>query len=95
MSIRFPDFSVLFHRSVDRHGPEQRGGVVATPEHAHAQAAAIAQENERRRTVIERGQEADRAVLRRQRERERRGRSGASGTGKSSNEKGRHVDLKA
>lgn len=91
VSIRFPDFSLLFHRSVDRHGPEPRGGVSA-PEQAHAQTLAIAQENERRRVTIQQGREADRARLTRQRE--RRGRKGPP-PGEEGKAKGRHVDLQA
>lgn len=92
MSIRFPDFSVLFHRSVDRNAPQQQGGALPTPEHAHLQAVQMAQENERRRAVIEQGREADRAALERRRERERKS---GRGTKSANREKGRHVDLKA
>lgn len=92
MSIRFPDFGVLFHRSVDRSGPKLQEGAFPPPEHAHLQAARIAQENERRRTVIEQGREADQTTLRSRRERERKAGKDRRSSGK---EKGRHVDLEA
>ena len=51
---------VLFHRSADQKAPEQRVGVYPTPELLHTQAEKIKQENERRRTTVERGRGTDR-----------------------------------
>lgn len=76
MSIRFPDFSVLFHRSTQTSSARQQTGMVPTPEFMHAQAAGIEQENERRRTRVARGDEvAGRALDPRKRERETGGQS--------------------
>lgn len=90
MSIRFPDFGVLFHRSADQKAPEQRVGVYPTPELLHAQAEKIKQENERRRTTVERGRGTDRTILSRRREREREGARRGAPRGK-----GQHIDIEA
>ncbi|HLS89909.1 MAG TPA: hypothetical protein VK101_01530 [Limnochordia bacterium] len=81
MSIRFPDFSVLFHRSTQTGSVRQQAGVVPTPELMHAQAAGIQQENQRRRTRVSRGDEvAGKTVDARRRESRRGGKKDAPRT---------------
>lgn len=86
MTIRFPDFQVLFARSTQ--GPQ--GARPAVPAeslaHHHAQAAAIEQQNVRRRTTVNEGEKSQGATGKR-----RRGERG----GPSPREKGRHLDIQA
>ena len=96
MSIRFPDFQILFPRATEI--PKvQPGASEQAHVSLHAQAAQIEQERERKRTTLDKLPESERSWIRRER---RPG--GGSGRGAPSKKaegdsqgKGRHIDIEA
>jgi len=88
VAIRFPDLQLLIARSVQGPQAVRPTSPAETPEHLHAQAAAIEQQNQKRRTTVNEGEKSERPVMKRRGDGRQPLPRGGSG------EKGRHLDIK-
>ncbi len=98
MSIRFPDFQILFPRTTEIPRVQPSASEQAHVS-LHAQGAQIEQERERKRTTLDKLPESERSWIRRDR---RSGGGGSGGRGAPSKKaeadsqgKGRHIDIEA